>query len=457
MKQKLLSLALLCIPTLLFSQESKTNNGIKWTEGLSWQQVKAKAKKENKYIFVDCYATWCKPCKKMDKEVYTVDSVGDYLNEKFISVKLQMDVTKNDNEEVKSWRKTARYIESQYRISAYPSYVFFAPSGQVVSKEVGYRDPASFLQVTQNVTEPANQYFVLYEKYKKGKLDHAGTVTLLRQAKQIGDTADYRQILNSYYDYLRKQKKEKLYTKENIEFVACTLDRSSMVLFNMFYPNGTTVNRVMESDWYAKKVVDNIINNEKVQPFLNTAGEKTEPNWKVLYRSIAKNYGEDYAGRNVLNAKYQWYAKLNDGLNVARSLNDKMEKYGSDTTDLREDFRLNTAAYLIWLNVGRTSELSKEIIMEFSRICTWFEGVARRGEKLTSDYVAHWDMYVDTYANLLHKAGRTSEAIRWEEFAMSKLKENVKDAKEVENYWRMYEESLDKMRAGQPTWPIDTK
>src|ERR1044072_3274365 len=72
--------------------------GIKWTDSLTWQQIKEKAKKENKYIFVDCFTTWCRPCKKMDKDVYTNDSVGALLNEKFISVKVQMDATKADNE-----------------------------------------------------------------------------------------------------------------------------------------------------------------------------------------------------------------------------------------------------------------------------------------------------------------------------------------------------------------------
>jgi thioredoxin-related protein len=303
MKQKLLCLAMLCLPASIFSQESESVKGIEWTEGLSWQQVKQKAKKENKYIFVDCYATWCKPCKQMDKEVYTVDSVGNYLNEKFVSVKLQMDVTKNDNEAVKSWRKTAKEIESQYRITAYPSYVFFAPDGAVVSKEIGYKNPGAFLQVASNATDPAKQYFVLLKKYKQRKLDRAGTQSLIEMAQQIGDTADYRKLLKSYYTYLHKQKKEDLYTKENIEFVASTLDRPDMMLFEMFYPDGIEVDKVMQSDWYSKNVVDKIINNEKVQPFLNTVQEKNEPDWKALYHSIAKNYGDDYAGRSMLSAK----------------------------------------------------------------------------------------------------------------------------------------------------------
>src|SRR6185436_10657796 len=107
----------------------------------------------------------------------------------------------------------------------------------------------------RNATDPSKQYFVLLKNYKQGKLDHAGTVSLITMAQQIGDTADYRQLLSSYYNYLHKQKKEKLYTKENIEFIASTLDSSSMVLFDMFYQNEKEVNKVMQNDWYTKKVV----------------------------------------------------------------------------------------------------------------------------------------------------------------------------------------------------------
>jgi len=440
------------MPLLLTAQSfvsPQDDKGINWTTGLSWQQVKAKAKKENKYIFVDAYATWCKPCKEMDMKVYTVDSVGEYLNAEFISVKLQMDVTKNDNDEVKSWYKTAKNIESQYRITAYPSYVFFAPNGEVVSKAIGYKDAKAFLQVARDAKDPSKQYFPLLKKYKQGKLDHAGTVSLIKMAQQIGDTADYRQILDSYYSFLRKQKKEKLYTKENIEFIASTLDRSSQVLFNMFYPNGKEVDRVMQSEWYAKKVVDKIIRSEKVDPFFIDLQESTEPDWEVLYRSIAKLYGDDYAGRNVLEAKANWYGGKEDWLKWATFFNDKIEKHGSDTTDRGDEFRLNNMAFLIFENLGTGSQLSNEIITELKRTCAWMEGVARRGETATEEYrLQQWPLYIDTYANLLHKTGRTTEAIEWQEVAVSKARELDID----KGYIKVIEKNLALMKEGKPTW-----
>ncbi|MBO9572315.1 MAG: hypothetical protein J7497_08925, partial [Chitinophagaceae bacterium] len=35
------------------------DSGINFEVRLTWQQIKDKAKAENKFIFVDCYATWC--------------------------------------------------------------------------------------------------------------------------------------------------------------------------------------------------------------------------------------------------------------------------------------------------------------------------------------------------------------------------------------------------------------
>jgi thioredoxin-related protein len=462
MKQRLLCLAALCVPLLSICQQVSTLNmptknwidstyGIKWTEGLSWQQIQQKAKKENKYIFVDCYATWCKPCKQMDREVYTVDSVSDYLNERFISVKLQMDVTKYDNEAVKSWRKTATEIERIYRISAYPSYVFFAPNGEVVSKAIGYKEPNAFIQVARDATDPSKQYFVLLKKYREGKLDDASTISLIKMVQQIGDTAEYHQLLKSYYAFLHKQKKEKLYTKENIVFVASTLDRSSMVLFDMFYPDGKEVNKIMQTAWYSKRVVDNIINTEKVQPFLNNMQGKTEPEWKVLYSLIAKDYNNEYAARNILQAKVEWYSSQGNVLKFASSLSDKLEKYGSDTTNRGDEFKLNTAAFVIWENLGKSTELSEEEVTELTRVSNWMAGVVRRGATATGFRLEQWHLYIDTYANLLHKIGRTDEAIKWQEFAILKCKE-------IGGAWTgaldAYVDRLDKMKKGLPTWPI---
>lgn len=67
MSTKIIFIALLFYPLLSFQSSQNAiskdlNQGIQFAD-LTWQDALKKAKKENKIIFVDIYATWCGPCK----------------------------------------------------------------------------------------------------------------------------------------------------------------------------------------------------------------------------------------------------------------------------------------------------------------------------------------------------------------------------------------------------------
>ncbi len=79
------------------------DEGIHFEHGLSWKEVKEKAKRENKFIFMDCYTTWCGPCKLMSKNIFSQKVAGDFFNDKFVNVKVQFDEVEGDNEEIKKW------------------------------------------------------------------------------------------------------------------------------------------------------------------------------------------------------------------------------------------------------------------------------------------------------------------------------------------------------------------
>jgi hypothetical protein len=60
---------------------------------------------------------------------------------------------------------------------------------------------------------------------------------------------------------------------------------------------------------------------------------------------------------------------------------------------------------------------------------------------------------IDTYANLLFKAGRIAEAILWEGKAINMDEEAAK--KENRGPSKSYRETLEKMKGGIPTWVIN--
>ena len=69
-KFKCLNVLLLIVPMIscstVYCQE-----GVNF-EKESWSNTLAKAKAENKIVFVDAYTTWCGPCKMMDAKTFPV-------------------------------------------------------------------------------------------------------------------------------------------------------------------------------------------------------------------------------------------------------------------------------------------------------------------------------------------------------------------------------------------------
>nr|WP_309762545.1 thioredoxin family protein [Chryseobacterium sp. SORGH_AS_1175] len=83
--KKIISGLFLFIGVLIFSQES-----IQFQD-VPFKDLIAKAKKENKIVFIDAYASWCGPCKMMERNVFTKKSVGDYFNTNFVNARFDME------------------------------------------------------------------------------------------------------------------------------------------------------------------------------------------------------------------------------------------------------------------------------------------------------------------------------------------------------------------------------
>ncbi len=125
-------------PLLAENPQPSPNIGIQFFDG-TWDQVLAKAKKEKRLIFLDVYATWCGPCKRLQANTFTDEEVGKYFNKHFINVKL-------DGE-----KGEGRTIAQRYGVRAYPSLYFLDHTGQVVHFTAGFRDPQRMIELGESV------------------------------------------------------------------------------------------------------------------------------------------------------------------------------------------------------------------------------------------------------------------------------------------------------------------
>lgn len=112
--------------------------GIQFTEA-SWKEVLKKAKAEKKVIFLDAYASWCGPCKMLQKNVFTKKEVGDYFNKQFINVKMDME------------KGEGPALAQTYPLEAYPTLLFIDGNGRVMKKVIGYQSPEQLLSIGQSL------------------------------------------------------------------------------------------------------------------------------------------------------------------------------------------------------------------------------------------------------------------------------------------------------------------
>lgn len=60
-------------------------------KSISLKEALEQAKAQGKMVFVDCYTTWCGPCKMMAEQVFPQKAAGDFFNARFVNVKFDME------------------------------------------------------------------------------------------------------------------------------------------------------------------------------------------------------------------------------------------------------------------------------------------------------------------------------------------------------------------------------
>ena len=114
---------------------------IKW---YSYDEGVALGKSKGKKVFLYFWSNWCTFCKKMERETLTKTPIVSYLNDHFISVKV---------DSVRERKKA-----SLYAVEGVPTTWFLTENGEKIVTLPGYISPDIFLPVLK---------FIGTESYKK--------------------------------------------------------------------------------------------------------------------------------------------------------------------------------------------------------------------------------------------------------------------------------------------------
>ena len=139
-------------------------------------------------VFVDVYATWCGPCKLMDKEVYTDPSVAEYMNANFVSVRM--------DGETDYGRKYA----AEQKLEGYPSMFIFSSDGEPVSKVVGFTPADELVTSLKGTVENYRTVKEYKTKYERGTLETGDFATYISVVREMGNQEEAEELASEYME-----------------------------------------------------------------------------------------------------------------------------------------------------------------------------------------------------------------------------------------------------------------
>lgn len=182
------------------------NRSIRFEENKGWKEVVRQAKKEKKLIFMDCYTSWCGPCKYLAKNIFTQDSVADFFNGRFVNVKYDMEKSAD-----------GPALAKQYGVKAYPTLLFIDPTtGEAVHKMVGGGNASWLIHGATLAGTTDRNLTAMIRRYESGE---RGAEFLKEYLPVLASAYMQEEVKNVAGEYLDVLPVEELATKENWELI----------------------------------------------------------------------------------------------------------------------------------------------------------------------------------------------------------------------------------------------
>ena len=163
------------------------------------------AKSKNKLLFMDCYTSWCGPCKALAKDIFTRKDVGDFFNANFINVKYDME--KGEGKELNKRYKA--------NIIGFPTLLLIDKKGKVVHQMAGFQE-ADVLIAGMKAGKEGKSLFAYRDRYTAGERDFAFLKEYVTALQGAFLKNDIEQVI---LDYMKTMSLEKLQEKEIWDFV----------------------------------------------------------------------------------------------------------------------------------------------------------------------------------------------------------------------------------------------
>lgn len=251
-------------------------------------------KSDKPLILIDFYTTWCGPCKRMDREVFTDSSIVKQVNSNCISLKVNAEEGQGIS------------LAKKYNVTSYPTYLFLNNQGVLVYRTVGYMSSYDFSnQITNAIIESKESTTVL-------ELD-----SLFKQKSHD---------LLFLKDYISRRTKLKLDNSDLLDYYIHLLpkeDRANDETLQLLIDNGNRINKSLQVGIGLEILIDNkqklqsLKNAYPVEYYIENARKKTllkaiEFKSDSLLNLVLKYTDKNNIFDNTSTIKLKYFSGLNN-------------------------------------------------------------------------------------------------------------------------------------------------
>lgn len=354
---------------------------------LPFKDLVAKAKKENKLVFIDAYAAWCGPCKMMEKNVFTKKSVGDFYNKNFVNARIDME------------KGEGREVAQKFGVRSYPTYLFLNGDGELVSQNYGYMEEGIFLAMAQDINSPNNKKGSLKERFAKGEKDKDFLINIMK----LNSSSDFEFAKLASERYFSNRKKTDEFTKDDVGLLLYFLKSTEDVNYNTFVSQKADIIKFFPEENY------NEFNNQLV--LAKVVQESIDEKSKKINDAYFLKTAEPLVGKEAANLKLNQtkLAYYEQNANFPEYEKAALEYYKN--ADTFEPNELLKAAWIFSDNIKTQSSLKKA--------AEWAEKSVMRGETSENTYIL---------AKIYYNLGSKDLAKNFAELSKSMAEQSGKDA-----------------------------
>ena len=380
--KKIILLFLIVFSASLYAQET----GISFSKDSLLSDALARSKKEGKLVFIDCYTTWCGPCKRLAKDIFPQKEVGDFYNSHFINLSFDME------------KGEGLKIRKKYDVQAYPTLLFLNADGETVHVGLGSMPAEAFIELGKTALDDTRNLRSISNKMKAGDKS-IQTLTLYFNANPYAPDANT--LLTEYFKTASDE--EKL-SKEAWKLFVNFINDIDHDQFRYVLKN-----RSVYEEKFGKKEVDNKI----IQAFgYYQRKYKDNPEKAASVKSIDPAlFAKFLALRDFSLADYEFQTNKTD---KAKWNNYIAKAKLAVVPDDSEPMSINNICWTIYENYRKFDDIASLKLAK-----EWEE---KAHKALPDNHPIN-----DTYAHILFDLGFVKEAIEHEELAVKVATEEKSD------------------------------